>query len=428
MKSINIPYHRGAITMDLTGLNVAAVLEPRQGNHEAGPSAAQIVRTALDNPIGTGLLRSLAMGKRRVVIVTSDHTRPMPSRVTMPLLLAEVRESSPNAEVTILIATGLHRATTEEELRERFGNDIVDSETIHVHKALTDECISMGLLPSGNEYSVNKLVLEADLLVCEGYIEPHFFAGFSGGRKSILPGVCSAETIRANHSARTIANENSITGVLRGNPIHLDALHAAREVGVDFILNVALDINKRVVGAFAGDLEAAHAKGCALVSQLFTIPRVQADIVVTSNGGYPLDQNLYQCSKAISTAAQCAKSGGVIIMVASCSQGIGGEEFASLMLEGNPSHTLGKIMSMSDRDTIIDQWCAQVLLGVMLRHEIILVTQHLDHEVVRSMGLTPVATIAQAMEAALQKKSHNASVVVIPDGVSVMVDVQKIDF
>jgi nickel-dependent lactate racemase len=423
MNIIHVPYDRGFMEMDLTKLNVAAILEPRQQG--AGGdilSPGQLVSRALEQPIGTKRLRDLARDKRNIVVVTSDHTRPMPSRITLPLLLSEIREFNKGAEVTILIATGLHRATTPEELLERFGSAIVDGERIVIHDALKDKCVYMGQLPSGNDYAVNKLVLDADLLVCEGYIEPHFFAGFSGGRKSILPGVCSAETIRANHSSRTIANPYSAAGVLEDNPIHLDALHAARSVGVDFILNVALDQNKRVVGAFAGDLEAAHAEGCALVAQLFTIPRVPADIVVTSNGGYPLDQNLYQCAKAVRTAAECVKAGGIIILVASCTDGIGAKEFEMLMLEGNPGRTLAKLMSLSDQDTIIDQWCAQIFFQVMVQHEIFVVTEHLDHGLLRSMGLTPASTIDEAIAVALQKKGSRASVTVIPDGVSVIVE------
>ena len=425
MNTVNIPYYKDFMTMNLAELNVAAILEPHQEGSEEIPSASQLVSRALEHHIGTKRLRDLAKNKSTVVIVTSDHTRPMPSHITMPLLLSEVREFNPSIQVTILVATGLHRATTDAELKERFGGLIVDNERIVVHKAFEDECINMGTLPSGNSYAVSKVALDADLLVCEGFVEPHFFAGFSGGRKSILPGVCSAETVRANHSSMAIANKNSMAGVLLGNPIHEDAVYAARQVGVDFILNVALDTKKRVVAAFAGDLEEAHAEGCALVSKLFTVPRVSADIVVTSNGGYPLDQNVYQCAKAVSTAAKCTNPDGLIIMVASCSDGIGGEEFGKLMLEGIPSETLAKIMSLSAEDTITEQWNAQILLEVMLRHEIILVTQHCDHEVIRSMGLTPATTIDEAIAMALRTKGSKATITVIPDGASVIVDTRR---
>ena len=419
---VRIPYYKDYMVADVAGLQNVTVLEPNQ-SVEATADPVKLVREALANPIGTMRLRDLAQGKGKVVIVTSDHTRPMPSLVTMPLLIEEIRRGSPDAEIVILVATGLHRPTTDEELRERFGAAIVEAERIVVHNAFEDECIDMGILPSGNSYAVNRIALEADLLVCEGYIEPHFFAGFSGGRKSILPGICAEETVRANHSSRTIDNKHAVTGVLEGNPIHEDAVYAARQVGVDFILNVALDLHKNMVAAFAGDLEQAHAEGCALVRRLFTVPKVMADVVVTSNGGYPLDQNLYQCAKAVSTAAQCVSPGGVIIMVASCSDGIGGTHFEKLMLRGDPAETLAFIRSLSDRDTISEQWNAQILLDVMVRHKVILVTQHLSHDVVRSMGITPAHTVDEALATALKIKGQGgqATVTFIPDGVSVMV-------
>ncbi len=423
---IHIPYGQGQVRVPLLGLNVRAVLEPKAAEQKA-ETPIDMVRLALALPIGAKPLAEMARGKRAVVIVTSDHTRPMPSHITMPLLLEEIRRGQADANITILVATGLHRATTEAELRARFGDRLVDGEQIVVHSAVESPCVDMGVLPSGNRYAVNSLVVEADLLVCEGYIEPHFFAGFSGGRKSILPGVCSAATIRANHSFRTIANPNATTGVLTDNPIHVDAMHAARVVGVDFILNVALDRHKRVTGAFAGDLEEAHRAGCALVADLFSIPHIQGDIVVTGNGGYPLDQNLYQCAKAISIAAQCAKPGGVLILAAACVDGIGSSEFSELMLAGNPTETLNTMKALTDEETIIDQWCAQVLLEVMLQHEIVVVSEHLDPAVVSAMCMTPAANIAEALAIGRARKGENAEIVIIPDGVSVMVETARIE-
>ena len=419
--AVRIPCGQSHLEVQAAGLNMKAVLEPKAAVTTA-QTPDDIVRQALREPIGTRQLVALARGKKNVVIVTSDHTRPMPSQLTMPLLLHEIRRGQNDAEITILVATGLHRATSEAELRDRFGSNIVDRERIVVHSAVDSACVDMGVLPSGNRYAVNRLAVEADLLVCEGYIEPHFFAGFSGGRKSILPGVCSAATIRANHSFGTIANPNAMTGVLTDNPIHLDALHAARAVGVDFILNVALDRHKQVAGAFAGDLEQAHRAGCALVADMYTIPRVKGDIVITGNGGYPLDQNLYQCAKAISIAAQCAKPGAVLILAAACSDGVGSPEFRELMLAGDPAGVLERLKALADEETIIDQWCAQVLLEVMLQHEIVVVSDHLDPAVVSAMCMTPAASIAEALAIGRARRGKNAEIVIIPDGVSVMVE------
>lgn len=419
--NLKIPYYRGSIELGTEGLNVRAILEPTYARSEKA-DADHVVRNALLHPVGTSRLRDLARDKARVVVVTSDHTRPMPSRITLPALLTEIRAGNPRAQITILVATGLHRPTTEQELRQMFGESIVDNEEIVVHQAdKTEDCIELGLLPSGNPFAVNRRALEADLLICEGFIEPHFFAGFSGGRKSILPGICSADTIKAFHSARMIAHPRTKVGMLDGNIVHADAVYAARRVNVGLVLNVALNPDKELVAAFAGDLEQAHLLGCDHVAGQQRVPGVMADIVITSNGGYPLDQNLYQCSKAISTAAQCANAGGVIIMVASCTDGIGGMGFERLMLMGNAKSTLELIHSLTVSETIPEQWCAQVLLDIMLQHTLILVTNHLSHDVVKRMGIVPASTIGEALCTALRLKGADAGIAIIPDGVSTIV-------
>ena len=209
-----------------------------------------------------------------------------------------------------------------------FGDAIVDHEKIAINNAFDpDQFIHMGVLPSGADFNVNKLAAECDLLVTEGFIEPHFFAGFSGGRKSILPGICSQETVNENHSYKAISSPYANTGVLEHNPIHEDMLAAAKMVNVQFIFNVALDGQKKIIAAWAGDLEKAHAEGVAFIRKWSQCPSITGDIVVTSNGGYPLDQNLYQSPKAVATAEACAGEDGVIIMCCSCADGMGGTHF-----------------------------------------------------------------------------------------------------
>lgn len=308
--------------------NLKAVIEAGAHGDKARQSEEELVQEALTNPIGSKKLSELAVGKKKVVIVTSDHTRAVPSKITLPLELREIRKGNPDAEITILIATGLHRATTQEEQRRMFGDAIVDYERIVVNDAYAaDDFVDMGRLPSGAVFYVHKLAAECDLLICEGFIEPHFFAGFSGGRKSILPGICSEETVKINHSYQAVASSYARAGILEQNPIHKDMLEAARRVNVQFILNVALDSKKKVIAAWAGDLEKAHEKGVRFVREEAQCPCVTGDIVVTGNGGYPLDQNLYQSSKAVSTAEICAGENGVIILCCSCTDGMGGHLF-----------------------------------------------------------------------------------------------------
>ncbi|NTV35956.1 MAG: nickel-dependent lactate racemase, partial [Anaerolineaceae bacterium] len=314
--AINIPENR-----------IKAILAP-QSHGVASLTEQQIIENALDYPIESPPLRQLAIGKNNVLIITSDHTRPLPSSITMPILLKHVRHSNPNAHIKILIATGFHRATSLDELKEKFGDTIVNTEEIVMHDAFDDsKMVSKGRLPSGGEFKINNLVDWADLIVAEGFIEPHFFAGFSGGRKSILPGICSKDTIMYNHNAQFIAHPKARIGILEGNPIHTDMIFAAEVVGLDFILNVAIDENNKVIAAFAGQFNTAHREGCEIVRKSASVPAIQSDLVVTSNGGYPLDQNIYQTVKGMTAAESCVNPGGVIIIVSSCMDGHGGEGF-----------------------------------------------------------------------------------------------------
>lgn len=421
MKTIALPYHTSFVDVHVDEKNLKKVIYARTDECQVDQSEAQLVKSALESPFGTPRLRELAKSKRKVTLVTSDHTRSVPSKITLPILLEEIREGNPDAEITILIATGLHRATTKEEQREMFGPQIVETENIVVHDAFAEgACDFVRVLPSGAELWVNRLALECDLLVTEGFIEPHFFAGFSGGRKSILPGICNAATVNENHSYRAISSPYAMSGVLEHNPIHEDMVCAARSVNVQFILNVALNSRKKIIGAFAGDLEEAHGKGVEYVRSLAQCPVVKGDIVITTNGGYPLDQNLYQSPKAVATAEVCCREGGVIIMVAGCVDGMGGEHFSKLMLQGTPEEIDAFLSKIPSKESIPEQWCAQIYARILKKRTVILVTTHLDHELVRRANMIPASTPDEALELAYEKLGRDAQVVVIPDGVTVL--------
>lgn len=421
MKTFDIPYYTSSLPLHVEDKNLKVVLNSRTDTYDAGKSEADLVREALAHPIGTPRLRELARGRQKVVLVTSDHTRAVPSKLTLPILLEEIRAGNPDAEITILIATGLHRPTTEEEQRRMFGDEIVDHEKIVVNKAFEDEDFERVCeLPSGAELWVNKLALHCDLLVTEGFIEPHFFAGFSGGRKSILPGICNAVTVNENHSYKAIASPYAATGVLEHNPIHEDMVFAARAVNVQFIMNVALNAEKKVIAAFAGDLEQAHLQGVEFVRGLAQCPSVTGDIVVTSNGGYPLDQNLYQSPKAVATAEACCRDGGVIIMCASCCDGMGGTHFEKLIVRGTVDEIDAYLSKIPPKETIPEMWCAQIFSRILKKHRIILVTNYLDHEMVRKANMIPASSPDEALEMAYGMMGRDAEVVVIPDGVAVL--------
>ena len=390
MKTIPIPYYTSTLDLHVDEANLKAVVTAKMHEYKADKSEEQLVLDALEHPIGTPRLRELAKGKKKVVLVTSDHT-------------------------------GLHRATTEDEQRHMFGDAIVDNEKIAINNAFDpSQFVHMCTLPSGADFNVNRLAVECDLLVTEGFIEPHFFAGFSGGRKSILPGICSQETVNENHSYKAIASPYSNTGILEHNPIHEDMLYAARKVNVQFIFNVALDGKKKIIAAWAGDLEQAHAEGVAFIRKWSQCPSVTGDIVVTSNGGYPLDQNLYQSPKAVATAEACAGENGVIIMCCSCADGMGGTHFEKLITMGSVDEIDSYLSKIPPKETIPEQWCPQIYARILKKHPVILVTTYLNHDEVRRANMIPASTPDEALQIAYSMKGRDASVVVIPDGVSVL--------
>lgn len=421
MKTIKIPYYTSSMDIHVEEENLKAVIYSGTDEYQAKGTEAELVEEALANPIGSPRLRELAKGKKSVVLVTSDHTRAVPSKLTLPILLREIREGNPDADITILIATGLHRPTTEEEQRRMFGDEIVDNEKIVVNKAFEQDDFEFVCgLPSGAELWVNKVALHCDLLVAEGFIEPHFFAGFSGGRKSILPGICNAATVNENHSYKAIASPYATTGVLEHNPIHEDMVYAARAVNLQFIMNVALNSEKKVIAAFAGDLEKAHEEGVAFVRSLAQCPGITGDIVVTSNGGYPLDQNLYQSPKAVATAEACCKDGGVIIMCCSCVDGMGGSHFEKLIVKGTVDEIDEFLSKIPPKESISEQWCAQIYSRILKKHKVILVTTYLDHDLVRKANMIPASSPDEALAMAYEMMGKDAKVVVIPDGVAVL--------
>ena len=420
-RTIPIPYYTSTLNLHVDEENLKAVLTAKMHGFHAEKSQEQLVLDALEHPVDSPRLRELAKDKQKIVIVTSDHTRAVPSKITLPLLLKEIRSGNPQADITILIATGLHRPTTEEEQRRMFGDEIVGHEKIAINNAFDPEqFVELCTLPSGAVFQVNKLAAQCDLLVTEGFVEPHFFAGFSGGRKSILPGVCSERTVNENHSYKAVSHPRSNSGMLKDNPIHADMLCAAKAVNVQFIFNVALDGEKKIVAAWAGDLEKAHEAGVAFIRQWSQCPVVTGDIVVTSNGGYPLDQNLYQSPKAMATAEACAGEDGVIIMCCSCCDGMGGAHFGEILQRGTPDEIDRYLSEIPPQKTIPEQWCAQVCVRVLRKHQVILVTTFLDHDEVRRANMIPASTPDEALEIAYRLKGEHAGVVVIPDGVSVL--------
>lgn len=423
---IRIPYGRETLKGELPEGRVAAVAENRLEAYVPPKSEEELVREALNNPIGSARLEELARGKERVVIIASDHTRPVPSKLIIPPMLEAIRKGNPRARITILIATGCHRGTTRAELTEKFGREIVEREEILVHDCADEgNLVTLGTLPSGGTLRINRLAAEADLLVSEGFIEPHFFAGFSGGRKSVLPGIAARETVYWNHNAAFIKDPNARAGILEGNPIHRDMIYAARKANLAFICNVVINGDHRVLGAFAGDCDEAHLAGVDFLQSLCRAKLPRADIVITTNNGHPLDQNIYQAVKGMSTAEIICREGGVIIMAAACEDGHGGEVFARTFREGGPAgEILKSIEAVPAADTVADQWQSQIFAQVLKKCRVVLISKA-DPELVRSLQMYPAADIREAMEQADRLLGREGSIVVIPQGVSTIVTCEE---
>ena len=423
MKTILFPYGKERLACDFSETELTAVLTSQLENYVAPAGEEALVEAAMENPIDSAPLWQLAQGKNKVVIIASDHTRPVPSKIIMPRMLAQIRKGNPEADITILIATGCHRGTTTQELEDKFGPEIVAREKIVVHDCDRSELVNLGTLPSGGKCYVNRLAVEADLLVAEGFIEPHFFAGFSGGRKSVLPGIAGRTTVLANHCSEFIDHPKARTGSLEGNPIHEDMVWAARAAGLRYIVNVVLNGEKKVIHAVAGDTFAAHKAGTDFLSGLCGVRGELTDVVITTNGGYPLDQNVYQAAKGMTAGEAVVKQGGVIIMLAQSGDGIGGDHFYhQLADEPDMEKTRALFRSRSREQTVPDQWQTQVLLRVLTRAKVIYVSV-LPDDMVQAMHMIPAHSIGDALtQARALLKKEAVTITAIPDGIGVVVN------
>ena len=421
---VSVPYGDSAISCEIPDFRLKGILYSNTHGYKAKAPEALLVREALNAPINSKPLRELAKGKNRVVVITSDHTRPVPSLITMPVLLEEIRAGESSADITILIATGMHRKMTQDEIAARFGQEIYSNEKIVVHDCHDDSNhVSLGTLPSGAELLINRLAVECDLLIAEGFVEPHFFAGFSGGRKAVLPGIAGYQTVLANHSAEFIGHKLSRTGILDGNPIQRDMAYAARVAKLAFILNVVLDMDKKIIAAFAGEAESAHRDGCDFLSKLATVNPIPADIVITGNGGYPLDQNIYQTVKGMTGAEASILPGGVIIMATECRDGHGGDSFYNDFKNmRSATELMTEIVARGYNETQPEQWETQVLLRILLKHKVIMVSS-VAPSLIEHFGMIPAPSLEAALKIAGELLGKDdASVTVIPDGVSIIVE------
>ena len=411
MEQINVPYGRGTVSVQADP-KLAQWDVIRPSFEPALEDPKRLFREAVRDPIGTKPLREMVKPSDRVIIATSDGTRPVPNKQLIPYLLEELPVSSD--QVTVLIGTGTHRPNTKREIVEMFGEELVRRVRIVNHNAFSEtQNERVGKTADGTTVFLNREYLNADIRIALGFIEPHFFAGFSGGPKAVAPGVASIETIFRLHRAELIADPNSTYGVLRENPLHREIRECVALCPPDFLLNVTLNAKKKISGYYAGDLSLAHAKGCADVKTSAMVPvETPFPLVVTSNSGFPLDQNLYQTVKGISAAARIVNDGGTILVASACSDGVPDHgNFAALMREG---HTPADVIeSVYAREPILDQWQAQILSGILDRVNVKVYTE-MDSDEVRACKLQVIPDLNESIRNHL--KAEDTRVAVLPDG------------
>jgi nickel-dependent lactate racemase len=327
------------------------------------------------------------------------------------------REGIPDERIKLIVATGLHRLCTGEELMERLGRGLLNRLEVLNHDARDiSSLVNLGRTSQGTPLWLNEVVRESDLVIGDGYIEPHFFAGYTGGGKNILPGVSGLETIKANHGAAMIDHPKARAGVLDGNPIYKDIVEGARRGGLDFSINVTLDPQKRISGVFAGGFEEAQRAGSEFLDGHVKVETNEADIVVTTNGGYPLDRDLYQAVKGMTVAEGIVREGGVAIVASECMDGVGHPKFRELVeMGGSPMEILEIIRAPGFFE--IDQWEAQILARVLTRCEVICVTG-VEAATIRGMHMIPAASVDEALSLALKSVGRDPEIVVVPGGPS----------
>lgn len=373
-------------------------------------TGSEAVAYALENPIGAPKLRTLVRPGQKITIIASDISRPVPSYEMLPEILKELFAAGCKAEdITVVFALGSHRKHTEAEMRHLAGDAVF--EMVRCVDSDPDDCVRMGITDAGTPVDITRVVAEADFRICTGNIEFHYFAGYSGGAKAIMPGVSTPAAIQANH--RMMIQETACAGKLAGNPIREDIEQAGAICGIDYIVNVVLDEHKHIVYAVAGDVTAAHREGCAYLDKMYrkTIPQ-RADIVLVSQGGAPKDANLYQVQKALDNAKHAVKTGGTIILIGACQEGLGSKTFEQWLL------------SAPTAESMIDRIHQQFQLGghkaaaiaMVLQNASIDLVSQMDDDFVRRIFLTPRKSAQEALDLALEKYGKNATILAMPFG------------
>jgi nickel-dependent lactate racemase len=381
---------------------------------EIGLIGVEEVKRSLDNPIGSEKVEKLIKPGEKVVIITSDITRPVPSYKIIPSILDKLYEAGINKEdIVVVLALGSHRGHTDEEkiklVGERVFNEVkcIDSDA--------NDCVRMGVTSAGTPVDIFRVVAEADRRICVGNIEYHYFAGYSGGAKAIMPGVSTPSAIQANHGKMIL--DDAKAGKLEGNPVRDDLEEAIKYCPIDFIVNVILDEKKEIVYCVAGDFIKAHREGCKFLDKIYKkqLER-KADIIIVSQGGAPKDLNLYQTQKALDNAKHAIKDGGIIILVGSCREGLGNKIFEQWMIEANsPDDLIDRIR----KNFKLGGHKAAAIALVLKKAKIFMVSE-MDSDIVKSIFMEPYDTVQLAYEAAIKELGDDVGVLIMPYGGSTL--------
>jgi len=406
---ISVPFGKHQLNANIP--NLILTLRPKDVPPLKNPVEA--TRKALKNPIGTPPLKDLAKGRKDAVIVINDITRPYPSKMLVTEIIRELNEVGiDDKKIILLVATGNHRANTKVELENMLGTDIVSRIKVYNHDALNDKNLTyIGTTKRKIPIYINTLFVQSSLKILTGLIASHHSAGFGGGRKSILPGISGIKTLHIHHSL-PIRPYHPSMGWIDGNPFHEESLEAARLANVDFIVNTVDNENKEMVGVFAGDVDKAHKAGTKLSDYIWRVKIPEkADVVITSPGGYPRDFDLHQTQKALSAAEMCCKPGGVIILVAEASDGIG--KFGNWLKNAK---TPGEVIERFKKKGFTREASVKAFMyaRALIKHKVIIVTKGVTQEELRNMFFIPSLDIQEAIKKAIDNMGKNAKFIFIP--------------
>ena len=401
-------YGKGIQTVEIPDKNLLAVLTANEMEHER--RGADAVDYALEHPIGAARLRETAKKGQKVAVITSDISRPLPSYDVLPSVIRELNEAGiPDEDITVVFALGSHRHHTEEERRHLAGDEVF--ERVRCIDSDPEDCIHTGTSSRGTPFDFSRSVVEADLRVALGNIEFHYFAGYSGGVKALMPGVSTPAAIQCNHSL--MVSQDACAGRLEGNPVRQDLEEALSFCPVHFIVNAVLDEHKKIVYAVAGDVIEAHRAGCRYLDRMYRKPiPARADIVLVSQGGAPKDANLYQTQKALDNAKHAVKKGGTMIVIGACNEGLGSARFEEWLTGAPTAHSM---VERIGKDFQLGGHKAAAIAMVLENARIDLVSE-MEDDFVRSIFLNPQPDAQSAFDEAMERYGAEATVIAMPFG------------